>query len=171
MAEEDRLKNAKAGLNVFFDEASPSDRLGLKVFFDEISELVPLRARFEQTERRLRATVRHLVADGGTSVYDATADALKTVRELDDPTRINAVVVLTDGEDTDSSLTSNQVVDQAANQDDSAPDVRIFTIAYSAGAAGAADALERMATASGGKAYKGTTGNIESVYLQISSFF
>ncbi len=171
MAQEDRLKNAKAGLDVFFDEASPKDRLGLNVFFDEIKELVPLRAAFEHMEPRLRATVRHLVADGGTSVYDATADALKTVRELDDPTRINAVVVLTDGEDTDSNLTSDQVVEQVSHQDDSAPQVRIFTIAYSADAVGAADALERIANASGGKAYKGTTGNIESVYLQISSFF
>jgi Ca-activated chloride channel family protein len=47
----------------------------------------------------------------------------------------------------------------------------VFTIAYSAGAAGAADALAKIADASGGKAYTGNVGDIESVYRSISSFF
>jgi Ca-activated chloride channel family protein len=49
--------------------------------------------------------------------------------------------------------------------------VRVFTIAYSAGATGAKEALAKLAAASGGKSYTGTTQNIESVYRSISSFF
>ncbi len=49
--------------------------------------------------------------------------------------------------------------------------MRVFTIAYSAGAAGAAENLEQIAAASGGKAYVGKTSDIESVYRSISSFF
>ena len=49
--------------------------------------------------------------------------------------------------------------------------MRVFTIAYSADAAGAAEALEAIAKASGGQPYKGDTENIESVYRSISSFF
>jgi Ca-activated chloride channel homolog len=171
MAEESRLENAQAGLKVFFDEVSPDDRLGLIAFSDQIRPLVPLRARFEKTERQLRQTVQSLTADGGTAVYDATAEALGTVRALDDPSRINAVVVLTDGEDTDSSLSAGQVVEVVSNQDDSAPRVRIFTIAYSADAEGAAESLERIAAGSGGQAYTGSTEDIEAVYRSISSFF
>ena len=145
MADENRLENAKDGLSVFFDEVSPNDRLGLIAFSDKTEPLVPLGARFQQTEQKLRATVQGLVADGGTAVYDATAEGLSAVRGLDDATRINAVVVLTDGEDTDSVRSADQVVDFVSDQDDAAPRVRVFTIAYSADAEGAADSLERIA--------------------------
>ena len=156
---------------MFFDEVSPNDRVGLIAFSDRITPLVPLDARFAEVEEKLRLTVRNLVADGGTAVYDATARGLEVVRGLDDSSRINAVVVLTDGEDTDSGLSADEVVELVSNQDDSAPQVRIFTIAYSAGAEGAAETLERIAAGSGAQAYTGSTKDIESVYRSISSFF
>ena len=171
MNDERRLENAKDGLEVFFNEVSPRDRLGLVTFSDLITERVPLGQPFRKTEAELRRIVQNLTADGGTAVYDATDEGLGTVRRLDDESRINAVVVLTDGEDTDSSLTADEVVERVSNQDDSAPEVRVFTIAYSAGAEGAAASLERIAAGSGGQAYEGTTGNIEAVYRSISSFF
>jgi Ca-activated chloride channel family protein len=80
-------------------------------------------------------------------------------------------VVLTDGADTDSSLSADQIVEIVSNQDDSAPRVRVFTIAYSADAEGAAEALERIAAGSGGQSYTGSTEDIETVYRSISSFF
>ena len=80
------------------------------------------------------------------------------------------MVVLTDGEDTDSSSTADDVTKQL-DQGDSSSRVRVFTIAYSASAAGAADALKEIAAASGGQAYKGDTEDIEAVYKSISSFF
>ena len=171
MAEEDRLQNAKEGLDVFFDEVSPNDRLGLMTFSDRITPLVSLGTPFRRAGPRLRQSVEALGADGGTAVYDATAEALRRVRDLDDETRINAVVVLTDGEDTDSNLSADDAVALVTSQDDSAPRVRVFTIAYSAGAEGAAASLERIASGSGGQAYTGSTEDIETVYRSISSFF
>ena len=171
MAEEGRLKRAKQGLQVFFDEVSPTDRLGLISFAEEIDTLVPVHDRFRRGEPELTATVQSLVAGGSTAVYDATAEALRAVRELGDPTRINAVVVLTDGQDNESNLTDDELVDLVSNRDDSALPVRIFTIAYSPDAEGAEAVLKRIAAASGGQAYTGTTSNIDVVYRQISSFF
>ena len=171
MNDERRLENAKDGLEVFFNEVSPRDRLGLVTFSDQITEQVPLGQPFKKTEAELRRIVQNLTADGGTAVYDATDEGLGNVRRLDDESRINAVVVLTDGEDTDSTLVADEVVERVSSQDDSAPEVRVFTIAYSAGAEGAAASLERIAAGSGGQAYEGTTGNIETVYRSISSFF
>jgi Ca-activated chloride channel family protein len=171
MEQENRLTNAKDGLGVFFDEAAPNDRLGLTSFSDQIKTLVPVGDRFHSVEQELRATVQTLSADGGTSVWDATADALKAVRSLDDDSRINAIVVLTDGDDTDSSLAASDLIELVSTQDDSAPHVRVFTIAYSADAAGAAQTLEDIAVGSGGQAYTGSTEDIEAVYRSISSFF
>jgi Ca-activated chloride channel homolog len=62
-------------------------------------------------------------------------------------------------------------VEAVRAQGDSDNQVRVFTIAYSAGAAGAAKALAEISEASGGQAYEGDTEDIESVYRSISSFF
>jgi Ca-activated chloride channel family protein len=84
---------------------------------------------------------------------------------------INAVVLLSDGEDTDSSTTLEQLTRSLEAFGDSSSRVRVFTIAYSAGAVGAKEALQKIAEASGGKAYDASTDDIETVYRSISSFF
>jgi Ca-activated chloride channel family protein len=170
MSQENRLARAQQGLEAFFREVSPNDRVGLTIFSDRIQRLVPI-APFSKNRGRLRALVRQLIADGGTAVYNATAQGLDTVRALRDRERINAVVVLTDGEDTDSTLSAQDVIQRARSQGDSRDQVRVFTIAYSAEAEGAREALTGIAKASGGQAYEGSTEDIETVYRSISSFF
>jgi len=171
MADEDRLVRAKQGLDVFFDQIQPQDRVGLMVFDDRVDQLVPLES-FSQDEKKLRRKVRGLFPDGGTAFRDATGRAFEKVEaRAGAEDRINAVVVLTDGDDTDSSRSLEGLVDELAAQGDSSTQVRVFTIAYSATAAGAADALKGIAEASGGQYYEGETENIELVYRSISSFF
>jgi len=170
MSQEDRLTRAKQGLGTFFREVSPNDRVGLTTFSDRIQPLVPV-SPFRANRARLRQVVGELIADGGTAVFDATIAGFRRVRSLRDEARINAVVVLTDGEDTDSNADAQDVVDQVRGQGDSSQQVRVFTIAYSAEAGGAAAALSAIAKASGGQPYTGDTEDIESVYRSISSFF
>jgi Ca-activated chloride channel family protein len=170
MAQGDRLEQAKAGLDAFLAQVAPQDRVGLTAFSDEIRPLVPL-GTMADNRARLREVVRGVNADGGTKIYDVTAQAVADVAKTADKSRINAVVLLTDGEDTDSDRTAADVVRELGQQGDSARRVRVFTIAYSSGAAGAADTLARIAAASGGKSYEGSTSDIESVYRSISSFF
>jgi Ca-activated chloride channel family protein len=170
MVDEDRLTNAKQGLQTFLREVAPQDRVGLMVFNDRVTPLVRI-APVHDNRARLRSRVAGLVADGGTSVYDATDAAVAQVRKLADTSRINAVVLLTDGQDTDSSKSVDALVRELDAQGDSSRRVRVFTIAYSAGAAEAADNLGRIAEASGGKPYTGSTDDIETVYRSISSFF
>ncbi|MDR0594024.1 MAG: VWA domain-containing protein, partial [Bifidobacteriaceae bacterium] len=71
-----------------------------------------------------------------------------------EPGRINAIVVLSDGEDTDSDGSIEGLI-QKINADfaeggDEAP-VRVFPIAY--GGAADLDALERLARASNGQVF------------------
>ena len=170
MNEENRLVQAKKGLDTFFREVGSQDSVGLTIFSDRIQPLIDVQP-FDQNEDRLRQTVSNLIADGGTAVYDATIDGFETVRADATAERINAVVVLTDGEDTDSAADAEEAVEAVRAQGDSDNQVRVFTIAYSAGAAGAAEALAAISEASGGQAYEGDTEDIESVYRSISSFF
>ena len=170
MAEESRLERAKGGLQSFFRNVGQQDSVGLTIFSDEITPLIPV-GPYRANAPKLRETVRNLIADGGTAVYDATIEGFRTVRRGASPDRINAVVVLTDGEDTDSGASADDVVAAVRAQGDSDDQVRVFTIAYSAGALGAADALKKISEASGGQAYEGDTEDIEAVYRSISSFF
>jgi Ca-activated chloride channel family protein len=170
MNDERRLVNARKGLREFVRQAAPQDRIGLTIFSEEVRSLAPI-APVGPHRRGLQRLVRGLVADGGTAIYDATADAFDQVASLADSSRINAVVLLTDGEDTDSTTDVDAIVRRLAGQGDTTRRVRVFTIAYSSGAAGAADSLRRIAEASGGKAYSGDTDDIEAVYRSISSFF
>ncbi len=170
MNDENRLVRAKEGLKVFFDQVGRQDSVGLTIFSDRIQPLIPV-SPFAENERRLRATVANLIADGGTAIYDATINGFDQVRSQASPERITAVVLLTDGEDTDSAASAEQAIQAVQAQGDSDNQVRVFTIAYSAGAAGAAEALEAIAEASGGQPYEGGTEDIETVYRSISSFF
>ena len=170
MQDEDRLQRAKEGLEVFFREVGSQDRVGLLTFNQDLNVALPLRA-FSAGGDDLKRTVRNLIADGGTAFYDAAVEGFESVRKLDDKERINAVVLLTDGEDTDSSRSYDQALEALGGQGDSEDQVRLFTIAYSAGATGAQEQLAALAAATGGKAYEGSTEDIESVYRSISSFF
>jgi Ca-activated chloride channel family protein len=170
MVQESRLERAKQGLTAFLGQVAPQDRVGLTSFSDEIRPLVPI-GSMADNKAKLGQVIAGVNASGGTKIYDVTAAAVAQVAEIADKSRINAVVLLTDGEDTDSDRTAEEIVRQVGEQGDSARRVRVFTIAYSSGAEGAAKTLARIAAASGGKSYQGTTSDIESVYRSISSFF
>jgi Ca-activated chloride channel homolog len=170
MNTEGRLKRAQDGLEVFFRGVEPQDSVGLTIFSDKIQPLIAP-APLSKNRNQLQTRVRNLIADGGTAFYDATAEAFDAVREQKATDRINAVVLLTDGEDTDSQMSAEDVVRHIEGQGDSPNRVRVFTIAYSSGATGARENLRRIAAASGGLDYEGKTENIESVYRSISSFF
>ena len=118
----------------------------------------------------LRSSVEQLVAGGGTAVYDATMEGVDLVASLHDSSRINAVVVLTDGEDNQSRLDEAQLVAELRRRSENdVGNIRVFTIAYGKGAN--TDVLASIADASGGKAYSGNPEEIAAVYRQISSFF
>ncbi len=169
MQEGDRIRQAIKGLQAFLRQLSPRDRVGLLYFNDELHEGVKI-APFGTNAPQLRSTVDHLIADGSTALYDATARGVKNVEALADDSRINAVVVLSDGQDTSSKLNLSQLLARLnARTESEGRQIRIFTIAY--GDEADQHLLEKIAVASGGKAFVGDPTQIEKVYLQISSFF
>ncbi|MDX6661415.1 MAG: Ca-activated chloride channel [Solirubrobacteraceae bacterium] len=169
MSEENKLDQAKQGLRVFLSQLSPNDRVGLITFNDKVFRLSPI-SRFGTTRAKLLSEVNGLFPDGQTAVYDATQAGVQEVQQLKDASRINAVVVLTDGEDNQSNTSSNELVSALQRQATSeGMAIRVYTIAYGSGAN--QDVLSQIASASGGKEYAGDPKQIESVYRSISSFF
>ncbi len=169
MGEENKIEQAKEGLKAFFRVAAPQDRIGLTKFSSDITELVPI-APMRTNRSKLLAATDAIFPDGDTRVRDATVAAVQAVESQLDPDAINAVVLLTDGEDTVSSRSGDQVVRELEPQGrKESGQIRVFTIAYGTDPNEAELAL--YADATGGKAYEGTRDDIESVYLSISSFF
>jgi Ca-activated chloride channel family protein len=169
MSEEGKLDSAKRGLRVFLAQLSPNDRVGLISFNDQIfyNQAVD---PFSQDRAKLLGQIDQLFPGGETAVYDATEGGVKAIQQLHDPTRINAVVVLTDGEDNQSHQTATELANKLQQQARSEGlTVRVYTIAY--GTEANRGELQQIAGASGGKGYQGDTSDIESVYRSISSFF
>lgn len=169
MGEEGKLEQAKRGLQAFFRQLSPRDRLGLITFNNEVRRGVGV-GEFRRVGPAVRAQVRDLIPGGETAWLDATNGALGDVQALRDPTRINAVVILTDGEDTSSSIGIGELRRRLAAQARAEGTVvRVYTIAY--GSQANKRDLAAVAEASGGKGFEGDPKDIESVYTSISSFF
>jgi Ca-activated chloride channel family protein len=169
MGEEQKLTHAKEALVAFFRQAAPQDRIGLIKFSTDIQPLVPI-AGMRANRARLVAATKTLLPDGDTRVRDATVEGVKAVERKLDRDAINAVVLLTDGADTTSSRSADQVVSELGRQGrKESGQIRVFTIAY--GSAPNTTELERYAAATGGKPYKGNTDDIASIYRSISSFF
>jgi Ca-activated chloride channel family protein len=168
MADEDKLDHAKDGLQAFFKQVAPQDEIGLAKFSDRITQLVPP-APFRENRGALQRAVRDIIPENDTSLYDAVLFGVDTVKARADTDHINAVVILTDGQDTHSSATQAQVLDALRAQGEESAAVRVFTIAY--GQDAQEDELARFAAASGGKGFPANTGDIAAVYRSISSFF
>jgi Ca-activated chloride channel homolog len=120
----------------------------------------------------LTASVESSFADGGTALYDAIVAAYRPAAG-EPKGAARAVIVLTDGQDTDSVLKLEELMDQLRRQasgegtDASAP--RLFTIAY--GDKADAGVLKQLAEAGGGGFFSGTPKDIQAVYAELATFF
>src|SRR5574341_216836 len=120
----------------------------------------------------LANSVGNIVADGSTSLYDAVCVAINKVAELrtEDETngerRLYGIVLLSDGEDTASGLSENQMFDCLPTGED-VTGVKVFTIAY--GEDANKDLMTRVANRTNGKSFTGDPESIESIYNSISA--
>jgi Ca-activated chloride channel family protein len=169
MGEENKLQSAKEGLKAFLAEAGPNDRIGLTKFSNEVEELVGIAPMSTNRKPLLRA-LDGIFPEEDTRVRDAIVEAVHAVEAKLDRDAINAVVALTDGADTASSRTVEEVAEELGKQGrKETGQIRVFTIAY--GKEPNDIELARYAEESGGKPFLAGTQDIETVYRSISSFF
>jgi Ca-activated chloride channel homolog len=169
MSEEGKMDQAKRGLRSFFGQLAPQDRVGLITFSSKVRPVLPI-ARFSRSRENLTTAVADMVGDGETALYDATLAGVRAVRRLDDTKRINAVVLLTDGNRTTGDvdlLTLLKELKSVSPVEERT--VRVFAISY--GADASVGPLKEIAAATGGKWFPGKPREIGAVYQSISSFF
>ena len=138
-----RLDLAKDAAISALDEFKATDDVGLWVFSTELGEpdpnvreLVPIGPMGEQ-QAQLADQIAVQFPTNGTPLYDVTEQAYTEMLETYDPERINAVVLLTDGENDDGTPSDDdqQFADliatlQAGSEGSSSQPVRLFTISY-----------------------------------------
>ena len=166
-----KLAAVQQSLYTYINNLNPKDELALIRFSTQVDAPILIRGDAAGKQQGL-AFVNNLRAQGGTALYDATLAAQTWLRQNLRPGAINAVVVLTDGEDTNSRIKLPQL-EQQLRQSGLNTDERIsfFTIGY--GEAGEFDpqALQRIATLNGGYYKQGKPETIANVMADLQLEF
>jgi Ca-activated chloride channel family protein len=121
---ERHLPMLQAAATNFVRRLRPSD-LAQVIDFDS---RVEIRQAFTSNQPELEAAIKQLVAGGSTSLYNAIYIALKELRKVravsEEDIRRQALVLFSDGEDTSSLVSFDEVLDLAKRSE-----TAIFTIA------------------------------------------
>jgi VWFA-related protein len=130
----------------FADASNPGDELFVINFADRPRLDVP----FTRDRAVLERGIRRVDAIGGTAMRDAVREAEQYLRDHGTRDR-RALLIITDGNDNESAVSLDQVI-QAAQQ----RDVVIYAVglfSHADQSKGARKALDRLAERSGGMAY------------------
>lgn len=165
----EKISAARASLINFIDLFQDRDRMQVIVFSDEIIEMSPL-SPLEGKREDIKQRVSGVIERGGTMLYDATDFAYKDLLENGNPDHIRAVVVLTDGADTDSTISLNQLLGEiGVHEEEGGNAIKVFTIAFGDNAE--KHILTDISEATGGKQYDATPTTIRDIYAEIATFF
>ncbi len=167
MKADGRMNGARDGAIEMLKMLNDKDSVSILSFDDKLGWMVQNGA--VATERaKLQQRVKALFPGGGTALYDATLAAHEYLQQNKQPGSISAVVVLTDGEDTNSKTKYEDLLVKIKT-DYETRDTRVFTIGY--GAQAQKDKLKGISDATAAKNYIGDTKNIRQIFREISTFF
>ena len=169
MNENGRMTSARAGAQEFVKMLGDEDTFRLVPFNSAVMPAAPA-APLVKIRAQSMAAVGSLIPGGGTALYDAINAAFDEQLEnrAANKDKISAIVVLTDGADTDSR-TQLQALLNHIRYDGEKQTIRIFTIGYDSGAQ--QDVLKKIADSTQAKFYEGKPQNIREVFRDISTFF
>jgi Ca-activated chloride channel homolog len=169
MSQENRIDQAKQAALLFVDGLETNNRVGLAVFDTQVRLLVPL-DNLERNQTQLRDNISALQPAGGTALYDATYQMVQEMDAVEDSDRIRAIVLLSDGADTESVLQSLTSLAEAiqATRNDLNP-VIVVPVAY--GSDADTRTLNRIAEAGSTTLQSGDPSNISTLLQLISSYF
>jgi len=168
---EDRMNSAQEAAIGFIRKLRPSD-LGEVIGFDSRAEVLQ---KFTSNPTELESAIRKTVAGGSTSLNNALYISLKGLKKIpvrqEDEIRRQAIVLLSDGEDTSSLVSFDDVLDLARRSE-----TAIYAIGLMEDSAGnqskgfreATYALRQLTTDTGGRAFfPADVKSLASVYGQI----
>jgi Ca-activated chloride channel family protein len=170
--EGDKIRNAIASSVNFVSRLDTSDQIYVISFGGENKVYDLGGGRAGDVAESLTQKLNGLFADGNTPMYDAVCQAVDRVNTLqaDDlaksDRRLYGIVLLSDGVDTASNFTENQMFN-CLPSGENVEGVKVFTIAY--GEDADSDLMLRIANRTNGKTFTGDPASIESIYNAISA--
>ena len=174
-----KLDLAKTAVVDALDEFAADDDVGLRIFTSDLDgpssdwkDLVPVGPLVGQREAIARS-VNDLFPLNGTPLYTATSDTYDDMVGDFDPTRINAVVLLSDGRNEDPNNNDLEALIQhlrSGSEGENAQPVRVFAIAY--GGDADLETLRRIAEATNAQVYDASDATtISRVFTAVVSNF
>jgi Ca-activated chloride channel family protein len=170
--EGDKIKNAVASSVNFVQRLDPNDEIYVMVFGGDGDVYELGGGRAADVGEDLVQKLNGLFADGNTPLYDGVCRALEKVNALqaadkaNEIKRLYGVVLLSDGQDTASVNSQNQMFN-CLPSGENVEGTKVFTIAY--GSDADADLMLRIANRTNGKTFTGDPESIESIYIAISA--
>jgi Ca-activated chloride channel family protein len=168
MEEGNKLPRTQEALRAFVGQIQGDrDQLGLVEFASGSKNFTPLRPLDETVRSDLLKQIERMEPIGGTALIDAVYNAANDLLAQNDREAINALVVMTDGQENESSYT----VDDLNNLLQSHPNQRlvIFTIAF--GSDADERLLQEIANIGNGQFRRASETDIEELYKIISTYF
>ncbi len=175
-----RHELAKPAVSEGIDFLSPDDEVGIWLFSDESRfgslpyvEWIPP-SRIGPGEENIKRAIQEIGIGGDTALYRTILTATRTVRDDYDSELINAILVLSDGENDDGGSQTNEEKLEALLNDleaeAGAEPIRVFAIAY--GKDSDLAILREIAELTGGAAYNAQDANtIRDVFVDVVSNF
>ncbi|MGH3824566.1 MAG: VWA domain-containing protein [Pseudonocardiaceae bacterium] len=171
-----RLDLAKEAATAALPLLAPDDTVSLWTFStpqqgqDKPYRVMMPPGRVATIGEQYRRVIGGLVAEGGTALYTTTRAAVQQMRAAFDPTRINAVVLLTDGKNEYAADNNVDALVGDLQTEDTARVVRVFPIAY--GQSADLKVLTDIARATTAAAYDASdAASIKKVLINVISNF
>jgi Ca-activated chloride channel family protein len=170
----DKIKSAVESAINFVERLDPNDEVYVVTFGGESQDIFQLQpgGRAGDVGEQLRQTLSGLFADGNTPLYDAVCQANDLVNQLTTQhtdtgeKRLYGIILLSDGDDTSSVKTENQMFSCLPTGED-VEGTKIFTIAF--GEDADADLMLRIANRTNGQTFVGNPESIDRIYNAISA--
>jgi Ca-activated chloride channel family protein len=159
------IDNMLEAAEQFVQQMGEDDYISIIAFHSQ-PDLLLEHEQVGSSREKIINTIRGLRASGDTTLFDAIGDGAAVIANTQSVETTNALVVLTDGEDTASTRYGfNSVLIEAAT----ANNTTVFTIAYGSGAD--ERTLQTIAEEANGNFYQGDEASIATIYEEMSAAF
>lgn len=168
MAEGEKMPSTQQALVAFLTQMQGDrDRVGLIEFGSRIKRLEELRRLDAAGRSQMTEMINAMTPQGNTALLDAIWEAYLYLLKENDREAINAIVVMTDGQENASSLSLKALQQRFAQNADVS--IVVFTIGF--GEDVDDDMLENIARIGGGQYRRANETDIQELYRIISTYF
>jgi|GEM_PF-285225 len=159
----EKMSTVQNTLLNYINKLGPKEKIAVISFSNEIRPPFIIEGTPEGKAKGV-AFVGGLVANGGTNLYDAILTARNWLQKNRAPNAINAVLVLTDGEDSGSKISLDKLGEEIKKSGFSSDErLAFFTIGYGNDGEFNAKALQKVAELNAGYYSKGDPASIGKI--------